>query len=583
MLFPVIYLGISQDRYDSGVAVVCDGRIAYAANEERFTRRKCQGGFPYRALAAAFACTGLRDQDIDRIAVAGHNTPPLPLRMMPELHRVFFADDRTGAHPWREWLVDYLGHHTSIAAGNPLLQGLGDRLREPALRRTLPAGLRRLPLEFVDHHTAHAAGARALSGFDPALCLTADGFGDGVSLTVSRWQGRTNERIASVPLHHSLGIFYEDLTQALGFIPNRHEGKVTGLAAQGDWSAVDVPSPFTFADGQPRYRGPRGRAAVEWFRQQLCRRFRREDIASWAQHILEENIVAVARYWLAQTGPSRLALAGGVFANVRLNQRLHQLPQVEAIFIHPNMGDGGQALGAIAAAGGVAIEPLTDVFVGDGFDERDISAALGAAGVANERCADIDRRAAELVAAGRLVARFTGRMEWGPRALGNRSVLARADDRNIVQRLNQRLRRSDFMPFAPAVTAEDADLYFDDLDGARHAAEFMTLCFDATPRMRETHPAVVHVDGSARAQLVQRQTNPSFHRLLLAYQRSTGHPLLLNTSFNIHEEPIVRTPAEAIRAFRQAGLDHLVLGEHLVSAAHLGQGQESSAAAGVEA
>jgi carbamoyltransferase len=188
-----------------------------------------------------------------------------------------------------------------------------------------------------------------------------------------------------------------------------------------------------------------------------------------------------------------------------------------------------------------------------------------AAGIEAEYCPDIDERVAELLAGGALVARFRDRMEWGPRALGNRSVLAPATDTGVATRLNNMLGRSEFMPFAPAVLDEDADACFEGLDSARHGAQFMTACFAATAPMCARHPAVVHVDGTARPQLVRRDANPSLHALLRAYRQRTGSPVLLNTSFNLHEEPIVRTPEEAIAAFLQAGLDYLALGPFLVA------------------
>ena len=185
-------------------------------------------------------------------------------------------------------------------------------------------------------------------------------------------------------------------------------------------------------------------------------------------------------------------------------------------------------------------------------------------GLQVESCADISSRIASVLADGQLIARFAGAMEWGPRALGNRSVLAATQDRGVVQRLNNCLKRSEFMPFAPAVLAEDADSYFEGLDKARHSAEFMTTCFNATAKMREEHPAVVHVDGTVRPQLVRRENNPGFHDVLSAFRRLTGSGVLLNTSFNIHEEPIVRTPREAVRSFLEAKLDYLTMGPLLI-------------------
>jgi carbamoyltransferase len=562
----VIYLGINQDRYESGVAVTDGRRVLYAAGEERFTRRKNQGGFPYRALAAAFRTTGLAPADVRRVCMAGVTTPPLPARLFPRLHGWLFAEDRTGRHAVRDRMVDYLVQHTPLAhaPSGSTIEAFTRALAAPAVQRTLGRPLGDLPLALVEHHHGHAAAAWCLSGFEEALCLTGDGMGDGVSMSVSRCSPAGIVRLWSASSRASLGVFYEMVTDALGFIPSRHEGKVTGLAASGDPARVALSSPFAWEGERLTYTGQRGRKGVAWLRESVVAHHSREDVAAWAQAILERHVLEVARTWLQRTGLTRLTVAGGIFANVKLNQRLHELDEVRAFFVCPNMGDGGLSLGAVCAQGGLREQAVDHVFWGDAFSDTDVEATLRARGCAFERCEAIDERAAELLAGGHLVARFQGAMEWGPRALGHRSVLAPTGDPALVGRLNRLLQRSEFMPFAPAVLAEDAGEWFTGLAPARHAAEFMTACFTATARMRAAHPAVVHVDGTVRPQLVRREANPSLHHLLQAYKRHTGSGLILNTSFNIHEEPIVGSAGDALRAFATANLDVLALGDQLV-------------------
>lgn len=559
----MIHLGISQDRYDSGVALTDGRQVLYAANEERFTRRKSQGGLPLLALAAAFRQSGVRPQDVDRIHVAGLMTPPLPVRAFPQLHGLLFHENVRDEPPALSRLIDFALFYTPLAHTSPdsWLRRLSLPLLEPAVRRTLTPPLRRQPIEFVEHHHAHAAAAFHLSGFGEALAITCDGMGDGISMTVARCNGERIERLWSAGSLDSFGRFFEVLTEAFGFIPCRHEGKITGLAGYGDAARVDLPSPFAFVGGQLKYSGPHGRRALAWLRDEVCARYARDDVAAWAQTILESGVVAVAREWLQRTGLRRVVLAGGVFANVKLNQSLHELDAVDELFVCPNMGDGGLSLGAICANGGYG-GGITDVFWGDAFDDGELRAALG--GTAYESCDDIDDRIAATLAAGEIIGVFRDRMEWGPRALGNRSILAPATDAGVNQRLNTMLERSEFMPFAPAVLAADADLYFENVGAARRAAELMTVCFRATAKMRAEYPAVVHVDGTVRAQLVKPANNPRLHAVLEAYKKRTGRAVVLNTSFNIHEEPIVRTPEEAVAAFRKAGLDALALGEMFV-------------------
>jgi len=567
----MIYLGINQDRYDSGVALTDANRVLYAANEERFTRRKNEGSFPTHALTAAFRHTGVTLNDVDRVCWAGIMTPPLIARAFPRLQRWLFANDECPQPTFRNRLVDALAFRTFLAhtPADSTLGTLTRSLLPMAARRNLSRLPRRIPMAFVEHHHAHAALAWHLSGFPQALCLTADGLGDGLSMTVSRCTERGLERLWRAPSRDSLGLFYAAVTEALGFIPNRHEGKVTGLAAHGDATRVTEPCPFALNDAGLSYHGPHGRRCVAWIRDVLLPRYSREDVAGWAQAIVERYVVELARTWSRRTGLRRLAVAGGVFGNVKVNQRLHEGGEFTDLFVAPHMGDGGLALGAICAEGGLPKERLADVFWGDEFSDAQMAAALDAQGVGYQRCPNIDASVASLLAEGYVVARFHGRMEWGPRALGNRSVLARTTDPALVARLNKQLGRSEFMPFAPAVLDADADAYFVGLDRARYAGEFMTTCFTATARARQVHCAIVHVDGTVRPQLVRKETNPSLHSLLRTHKERTGHSLILNTSFNRHEEPIVRTPEQAVETFTRAGLDYLALGPYLAARPNL--------------
>jgi carbamoyltransferase len=561
------WLGISEDLFDAGVAL-CDGdRVVFAANEERYSRRKNEGGFPHRSLQALFDYTGVAPEAIDRICVAGHMTPPLPVRMIPRAHDWIFNARRQNKDSQLRRFFDDVTFFLPIThtTEGSLLRRLCVPWLAPVTRRTLPPALRNKPLTFVDHHLAHAAGAWYGSGLDSALCFTSDGMGDGLSMTVSRCDANGIERLWTASSRDSLGLFFQVLAEAFGFLSCRDEGKITGLAAGGDPARVPEPSPFTFDDDRLRYHGRLGQRGIDWARARLTSKYSREDVAAWAQEILERHVVEIARHWLGRTGLRNIVVSGGVVANVKLNQRLHEIDGVDRVFVFPNMGDGGLGLGAIWAEQRPAPGPMADVFLGEDFPETALLAAIEAAGLHAQRPEAPEDRVAELLANGKIVCRFQGRMEYGPRALGNRSILAATTDKAVVQRLNDALRRSDFMPFAPAILDEEADEYVVNADAARHAAEFMTVCFDCTERMRREHPAVVHLDGTARAQFVRADRNPGFHRVLREFGRRTGGAVLLNTSFNIHEEPIVRTPQEAVTAFVTAGLDYLSIGPFLVA------------------
>jgi carbamoyltransferase len=293
----------------------------------------------------------------------------------------------------------------------------------------------------------------------------------------------------------------------------------------------------------------------------------REGVAAEAQAVLEEVLVAYVTGHLAATGERALTLAGGVFANVRLNQKLHRIPGIERVFVFPHMGDGGLGYGAavdlMAELQGRKSQAIGDVYWGPAYDDGDLESALLRSGVDYLHVPDIEARVSRLLLAGKVVGRFAGRMEFGPRALGNRSILCAAAEKGINASLNRRLQRTEFMPFAPVVRAADAPALFPDLAGAERAAEYMTMTFDCGPEMAEAAPAVVHVDGTARPQVLRPAVNPSYHEILDRYCRQSGRPALVNTSFNIHEEPIVMTPEDAIRAYVASGIDALALGPFL--------------------
>jgi carbamoyltransferase len=300
----------------------------------------------------------------------------------------------------------------------------------------------------------------------------------------------------------------------------------------------------------------------------------REDLAASIQRHSEDICTRYIAYWMARTGLRQIALAGGVVANVKINQRIHELPGLERIFIYPAMSDEGLGAGAalVEAAermGGwrAGRRCFEHVYLGPEYGEGQMEAALRGAGITYTRSPDVEAEIARLLAAGYVVARMTGRMEYGPRALGNRSILYRPDDPSVNDWLNHRLARTEFMPFAPSTLAEHADYCFERVQGARNTARFMTITFDCTREMREQAPGVVHVDGTARPQLVAAADNPSYHRLIAEFMRLTGLPTVVNTSFNIHEEPIVCSPEDAVRAFLKGHLDLLALGPFLAKSA----------------
>ncbi|HXT70287.1 MAG TPA: carbamoyltransferase C-terminal domain-containing protein [Vicinamibacterales bacterium] len=599
-------LGLSPLDKDSTVTIVEDGVITYAAAEERFTRVKLQNGFPWQALEDALDRTGTKAEEIDRVVY-----PFLPYdeetRLFErnlEKEREFLEETEAAATseeiqkakariPARrepvpgladpnerqeKGLLKNLAYRVLASEGvvsrNVAKRGSEQWGREASKyhfqwHQQLESGLAEVgfsgKLKRVEHHLSHAANAYYTSGYDEALIVTLDGYGSGLAGSISVGRDGKIERVHGLEYPHSLGTFYESVTSALGFTPSRHEGKIVGLAAYGDPEVLGdvLRRRFVHANG--------GFRIVEtnnvYFARLLAAQFPKIDVAAAYQRVLEEVAVAYVSQHLKKTGLRHLVLSGGVVANVKLNQRLREIEGVDGIFIHPNMGDGGCGTGA-ALAEFAGSEPtrkrINDVYLGPSYTGDEIAEALKRAGLPFTRYTPIEPKIAMLLAAGKVVARFDGRMEYGPRALGHRSILYHAKEPSVNQWLNQRLGRTEFMPFAPATLHEHRHANYKLVDGADYAAEFMTITFDCTPSMIRDCPAAVHVDGTARPQLVTATGSPGFHRLLTEYHKLTGIPTLINTSFNMHEEPIVCSPDDAIRAFLQGNLDVLAIGEFLV-------------------
>jgi len=561
-------------------AVLFDGeRLLAAVSDERLSRIKNDGGkLQDIAIDEVLRLAGRSRADIDRLA--------LLYTFFPEeyfVRETWPKELERRLHRWRR--ARARGERPNMALGNFIdrLEARGKRFerhfREAAFLRGERFG--RAALHFHDHHDSHALPAACYSGFQRCAVITMDGNGDrGISHTSGVFEGGRYRRMHVTDREGaSAGLFYSHITRLLGFQALRHEGKVVGLAALGDPSKL-LP---TFAEAlrldadetrlDSAFVGaPQAEARRYEFLRDAAQGHSREDISAAAQKRLEDVAVELVRRFLAETGMRHVALNGGVFANVKLNQRIAELPEVDSIFVFPAMSDTGNAVGAVLldlaerdpAAFARACRPLEDVYWGPSYSDAQIEAELRANGLEWRRLdeATLVETAADAIHAGRIVGWFQGRMEFGPRALGNRSMLARPTDASINDWLNERLDRSEFMPFAPSVLEEHADALFENVAKARHTARFMTITFNVRPDWRARIPAVVHVDGTARPQLVDRGSNPLYHRLISAYHARSGIPLVLNTSFNVHEEPIVCAPREAVRAFVERRVDCLAAGAY---------------------
>ncbi|NOS99184.1 MAG: hypothetical protein HOP29_00985 [Phycisphaerales bacterium] len=579
-------LGWHDSHGASAALVAQDGRIAFAAAEERYTRVKLQKGFPQRVVEdmsrrPEFPITSVCYTDLPlsakmarhagllwHSARRGRNTARSAMEAAGKLLNRLSRGEWNGISG-----VDASHRNVGDQGGTLATRADGCAAFSPSSRPGFDA--------LCEHHAAHAASAYYCSGFENAAVLTVDGVGDCLSGTLHRGVSGHLHRTHQFYYNElTVGADYEVMTALLGFDPDRHCGKLTGLAAYGHYDETCVQSVKAFFDASWR-RGAKnyfdllhgaGRdvevAKLHSVRQNEWGAYSREQLAFAIQHLSETRILDLIVRNVSDIPRTDIAMAGGVFANVRINQKVKALG-FRSIFIQPAMDDTGLSVGAalhhLAVSRGLTPRPLPHVFVGPSYDDARLADALDRAGVKSERVLEMPAAIASLLAGGNVVARFEGAMEFGPRALGNRSILCDARNPEVNDWLNRRLRRTEFMPFAPATLAERADDYYRNCDGCRHAAEFMTITFDCTDRMKQHSPAVVHVDGTARPQLVTQEANPGLYEVLREYHERTGIGSIVNTSFNMHESPIVNTPEDAVAAFRESQLDYLAIGPFLVS------------------
>ena len=600
-------LGLSME-HDASAALAHDGNIVAAISEERLSRHKGQWGYPWRAINECLRLGGIMRADVDIFCVSLNKFPAVYFKKplwWKEWNERWHRTRRTLLGKPEEVTLTMTDFLEAVRAEELCLADLfnWDRFRAD--------GFTKARVRFVDHHHAHAHSAAHFSGFQNALVVTADCVGAccaqdetiahtlesvflqnliPLSHTTSTWSDRYLRRIHVTDLNGSPGSFYGSVTEALGFISPRHEGKVTGLAAWRKTKALDEPFRKTFSLSEDKTHfiaeqissnvlniSEARKAAIH----EAIKGHSREDVAGSAQCILEETILKHIQWVLQQTGFRNLALSGGVFANVKLNQHLMELPEVDHIFVFPAMSDAGLAVAAaqIASASSehslltqapvLARPPLKDVYWGPAYSDAEVEAILKKNGLSHEKLSESERprRAAQWIADGKILGLFQGRMEFGPRALGNRTILAAPVKAGINDSLNQRLSRSEFMPFAPSVLAERCEEIFENFSKGAHAAEFMTVTYTVKESWRPRIPAVVHVDGTARPQAVHRAINPRYYDILAAYETITGLPVVVNTSFNVHEEPIVCRPEEAIQALREKRIDALLIESFWVTSA----------------
>ncbi len=571
------------DDHNAGSAIIEDGKILAAVEEERLSRIKLhngnEDGEPILSLEMALKMTNSTPENIDKIALGIMPAAEMQAYIHHDLFQVqknrkwILASLLSKSITWdKYWLwYPYFYNQFRINRTKKLLAkvGLGDK-----------------PIEFVDHHRSHAAAAYYSSGKSRALIVTLDGQGDGQCGQV--WLGEEGKltHLKSVSSYHSPGLFYNFITWYLGYKPMRHEGKITGLAAHGQYEHVadHFEKMFGLENGEFRYYMAEAqyqhayphRTNYDKFRAALPRSFEAfspADVAAGVQVLTERVVAEYVDQFLQKFGPIDVVMAGGVFANVRVNQAIAELPNAKSVYIFPAMGDNGIPAGAALytfykSMGWPVIHTmprLDDVYLGPSYSDAEIEAELKKAGLQYTWYDNIAPVIADLLTRSAVVARFDGRMEYGPRALGNRTILYQSTDKSVNDWLNHKLKRTEFMPFAPVTLAEDMEENYEQIAKNEYPARFMTITFNCSKSMQQGCPAVVHVDNTARPQLIDEKTNRVYYHIVKEYKKLTGLSSVINTSFNMHEEPIVCSPGDAIRAFTQGYLEYLAISNFLVS------------------
>ncbi len=556
----------SNESHDTSAAIVCDGQLVAAAEEERFTRRKHEDAFPLRAIDFCLRKAGLEMVEIDLIAV-----PDKPYRSgkdsylarvsLDELKR---AEKRVRIRRWAHKLAldaylrigppfNWQMNHT-VASGLALLRTHYSELPE---------------IRYYDHHLAHATAAYFTSGLDRSTIVTMDYNGGPYSTVTWLAEGTRLTRLRAEVRSNSVGKFYWDCTHYLGFGQNQ-EGKTMGLAAYGDRGSLSAPvSLILDTKNFDWYKycqlpsehilgfGPRSEQAI------LDSPY--PDFAAAVQAALESATLKVVRSAIADANCSDLCLGGGVMLNCSSNGALLNSDPASSIWIFPAAGDAGLSVGVAlicaAEAGELTRNQLPHAYWGPEFGQSECEAALrNVSGISFRRSNRIVKEAAQYLAAGEVVGWFQGRMELGPRALGNRSILSHPGSVEMRDRVNKIKGREIWRPLAPVVLAECASEFFTQ----SIPSPFMLFATQIRPEKRSLVPAIVHVDGSARPQTVTRAQNPLLYELILAFSEETGVPMLLNTSFNAQGEPLVCAPQDAIKTFLATKLDVLVLGDFVV-------------------
>jgi len=553
------------DGHDSGAAVIKGNRVLVCINEERLTRRKLEIKFPENSIRTCLSFLNLSPEDISSVAVSTSDFAKTLARLKPSLKEDYYLIRRRkkGAGMLSS-MKKRLKYRITEIGSSSVTEALSRRCINTSLRRI---GFDDPDIALVDHHRCHAASAAFCSGFDDCLVITIDGIGDGLSATVSTLKHGRFVKVSSVSGRDSLGIFFEHVTTLMNMRELEDEGKVMALANYA-YPVADEENPLLgFIDVigmniKSRYSSLRMFDELK----KVLWKYPSEQFAYMAQKTLENKICEFVSNCVQQTGMHKIAFSGGVFSNIKVNMKIKALPDVEQCFVFSHMGDGGLALGAACSVNydrnAIVSYEYDNIYWGVNYSDEQILSAIKSSGLNYDFHEDIELETARLISEGHIVFWFQSRMEYGPRSLGNRSILARPDSMKIRDILNLRLKmRVWYQPFCPSMLESEADNYLEHYDGLKN--RFMTMGYMVKPERQEDMQGVISIDGSCRPQFVT-SSEPVYEKLLKELKRLTGIGVVLNTSFNIHGEPMVCSPEDALRTLKKTGNEYLVMGNYLI-------------------
>jgi carbamoyltransferase len=549
---------------ESSVALIEDGELKYAISEERLNRVKNWWGNPIKSINFTLKETDNVLNDIDIFTTHGLSCI-----------KNFIPDKSIFEKKIKEVLQSNLNPKKKKTQINFLKERFEHetKARKRNLNNISLLKRKYKKLDLHDHHEAHAASAYFYSGWHKCYVLTIDGWGDDASSKLYKANNGKLTQISSTSSIDSLGYFYGSITNLLGYKPHRHEGKILGLAAFGDHKKAYsyISKMISYDKLNKCFKGnfEKGLYLSKFDNPNikfLNKKFSPEDIAAATQKRIEEVIIEFIKDNIKDN--TKIALAGGVFSNVKINQKISELKNIKGIFIYPNMGDGGLAVGCAILSYNKSKKFLPrgaeSMYLGPKFSNSRVLKVIKKNKLKFLKIVNPHKFIAKKLHMGYVVACFQGRMEFGPRSLGNRSILVNACDKTVNDWLNKKLERTEFMPFAPITLKKYADKMYKDLGNKKIATKFMTVTTRCTKEAKKKSPAAVHIDNTARPQIITKEDNKKIFDVLNEYFKISKIPNLINTSFNVHEEPIVCTPDDAVRAFKTSKLDFLYIEDYIV-------------------